>query len=526
MSYEKIENHKLSVLDKRINSFRQGYRQNLAVLGYDTEEISCLFDSYFPLDSSINLVCVHVTALYADRNEFFRRVVISLLSGINLGRSDVSLDCLISSATILFPATTSLIQSLLKKQNLFLLDVFEVLNVFISESNKKCVLVIEDFLALEQLSSDAFVQLAKFIMLQQNCMVIVAASCSKETEKILSTDLNLLFGNFEKISIDENSFLGNYFHLNHCLSPINASPIFISFFVNILGSNVKSYRIVSEKIKFVYSHEQENETIITVLEHLLYKKDTYFFQCFCKQLDALKYTMKNYQSALKILSLLSEGYMRRKELQTLNIFNPNDLVMKLARLSELNYVVNYGDVYKIQDPLFAFWLRNVFPCYFSLSISDSTKRKKIWFKKVTDEISFFKEDFLKERTRKILELISSFKDDSVRIGKDRYRLPAVDNIKIISYPENRFHLLVGEGKEIIFVGIKESAVADTDVFDFLNRGSNVKGKGINKIYISFDRFESTAKLIAKDNKIITWDVDEINHLLKIYNKSTILFTDA
>jgi len=36
-----------------------------------------------------------------------------------------------------------------------------------------------------------------------------------------------------------------------------------------------------------------------------------------------------------------------------------------------------------------------------------------------------------------------------------------------------------------------------------------------------EKFTPEAQLIAKNNRLITWDINEINHLMKLYNKPTI-----
>jgi hypothetical protein len=97
----------------------------------------------------------------------------------------------------------------------------------------------------------------------------------------------------------------------------------------------------------------------------------------------------------------------------------------------------------------------------------------------------------------------------------------VERIKINSYPQKQFHLIGAEGKEIIFAGIKEGNVEDTDIFDFIEKGSNVKGKKVKKIFISLSNLPDTAKLIAKNNRLLTWDVNEVNRLLHIYNRSLV-----
>jgi hypothetical protein len=142
----------------------------------------------------------------------------------------------------------------------------------------------------------------------------------------------------------------------------------------------------------------------------------------------------------------------------------------------------------------------------------------LYRKKMEEEIALFREEFYKDKIKKILQLFSSFKNDILRLGRDRYRLPSIEKLKIISYPQRDLHLIVGEGKEIVFAGIKEKNVEDSDIYDFIEKGTNVRGKGVKKIFISLDTVSHAARLIAKNNRVIIWDIGDVNRLLGIYNK--------
>jgi len=135
-----------------------------------------------------------------------------------------------------------------------------------------------------------------------------------------------------------------------------------------------------------------------------------------------------------------------------------------------------------------------------------------------EKIALFKEEFAKDKLKKVMQLFSSFKNDTLSFGKNKYQLPTIENPKVISYPTRNFHLLIGEGKEIVFAGIKEKNVEDNDIFDFIEKGSNIKGKKVKKIFVSLDNLPPTARLIAKNNKLTIWDINEINRLLTVYNK--------
>ena len=291
----------------------------------------------------------------------------------------------------------------------------------------------------------------------------------------------------------------------------------MSFFINILGSNTLYYNLVAKAVKTYHSHDKEDDSIATIIKKILYVKESYFFQRFIKRIDSIKFNFKDHVCVIGILLALSKGYLRKKELASLDICDSKELNSCLQKMVDLNYIESLGNIYKLKDPLFSFWLKLVFDLQFSLPILNGKRKDSLFESQLHEEMCLLKEEFFKDKLKKILQLFSSFKNDTLRLGKNRYSLPLVVNAKVISYPNRDFHLLVGEGREVIFAGIKESNVEDNDIFDFIEKGSNIKGKRVKKIFISLDDLPPTARVIAKNNKFIIWDVNDVNRLLNIYN---------
>ncbi|OQX80918.1 MAG: hypothetical protein B6D56_03740 [Candidatus Omnitrophica bacterium 4484_70.1] len=103
------------------------------------------------------------------------------------------------------------------------------------------------------------------------------------------------------------------------------------------------------------------------------------------------------------------------------------------------------------------------------------------------------------------------------------KLPYVEKVNFVSYPEEDLTLFVGGDREIIFIGVKEDIADDGDILYFIKKASSLRGRSIKKIFISLTKFTSSAILIAKENKLITWDINEVNNLLRIYNKPILPF---
>ena len=485
-------------------------------MGDDREEISYLLETYLNQNKNNELNYIHTSGAYLGQPEFFKSVAYAVLSGSPAGEKP--LDGLINTCEEFLPLTCGFIKQCLKKCDISFSDVVEVINKFITESKRRCVFVIEEFVLLSGLFDDFYQIFSKFIILQRDCSVILASSDSKEAERILSSQFNLLFGNFEKINLNESNYLNNYVYLRDSLGDLPASAFLLSFFVKITGSNALYCDIISQALKETYAGRDEETWLLEVIDKSLYQRQAYFFQKFTKKIDDLKSFFRDNIRVTRLLLSLSEGYLRKKELLSLKAYDSKELNQRLQKLVELNYVENLGNIYKIKDALFSFWLNYIFRFYFSLAAFNPQARQRLQRRKLLEEMSLFKEDFLNDKIKKILRLFNSFKNDTLRLGKNRYSLPLIKRTKVISYPEESFHLLVGEGQEIIFVGIKEKDTDGNDIFNFIEKGSGIKGKRVKKIFISLSGISAEARLIAKNNKLITWDINECNRLLDVYNR--------
>ncbi|HIE41330.1 MAG TPA: hypothetical protein EYP80_01565 [Candidatus Aenigmarchaeota archaeon] len=224
---------KLLTLDKRIKHFIEGYRQNIVLLGSDEEEISFLLKDYFQYNKFQELIYIYVNSFYTDAYDFFKRCVTSLLSEY-LNRVE-ELNVLINYANDSLRDTVNFIKNILRKNNISFLDTLEMINKFINETNKRCLFIIEEFLNLETLYSNFFKDFSKFIIFQRKCMIVLTSS-NKYAEKVLSTDLNLLFGNFERIYLDDVEFFSQYNYLKTLVSPLTPSSFFFAFFIDYSGS--------------------------------------------------------------------------------------------------------------------------------------------------------------------------------------------------------------------------------------------------------------------------------------------------
>jgi len=114
---------KLETLNKRIEAFPKGYRQNVSILGNDPEETSYLLENYLQTNMFKEINYIHATRSYSGEKEFFKSIIFSLLS--NYTHLEDTIDNLITYASPVLEKTTSFIK------NCFQIKMF-ILNFLIS----------------------------------------------------------------------------------------------------------------------------------------------------------------------------------------------------------------------------------------------------------------------------------------------------------------------------------------------------------------------------------------------------------
>lgn len=507
------------IIDKRIAGFFEGYRQNLAVVGKDRSEIIGMLEHCFAARKDHSTVYICLNASYPEAGDFLRSSALAALSGY-FHKTD-NLDSLLNLAEHIIPRTAQQIKNALGLKQITFMNVLEIINGFLQESGKNCILVIDDFTSLREIFPDCHKDFSQFIILQKKCMVILTSSRIRETEKILGAELNLLFGNFELIYLDNCSLLANYLYFLDLLRPLAPPPDTAAFFINLMHSNSTYYHLLTQAIKQEYSDSWTNATT-QVIRQTLYEKDSVLFRKFIDKIELLRARHKDHRTLLKLLMMLSEGYTRKSDLSFFTGLETRKLVLKLQCLLDCEYIEQAGSLYLISDPLFSFWLAAIFKLYLSPHIFNKTTRDRLFAERVDEELSLFRENFSKEKVQRIFDLFSCFKNDTVILDKQRLKCPSLERLKIISCPDRRMNLLVGEGEEILFAGMKEEDTSESDMLDFIGKTNAIKVKSLRKIFISLGDLNPSARFIAKESKINVWNLDEVNSLLRVYNKPVLL----
>ena len=132
----------------------------------------------------------------------------------------------------------------------------------------------------------------------------------------------------------------------------------------------------------------------------------------------------------------------------------------------------------------------------------------------------------KDIQQRLYDLFILFSDDAVRFGKNKILLSKFNEIKPLSFQGcfiKRGFLCLSE-EELWLIGFKEGDITEDCVCEFIKESKKIqmKDKPLRSLIIGLDKTELNAMLLAKEEKITTWDMVHLNTLLDLYGKPRLI----
>lgn len=527
----------LEVLQKRFTGFLDGYRQNIALIGEAHMGKTSLVSQFTRL--SLTRRCIFYTldvslSLYSELLHHFCFVVLNhfLLREGTIREEQDSIDVLIRAAEPLLPETIAKIKMMFsfsdsQQQKAIIVHILNLIETFLKETDHayKFCMVIDEFHQLRHaFHGDVYKTLAKFIITQNDVMCVVVSSEPKEADKILSSDLHLIFGNFERVYISEFSpsdaeiFIQQYpcaeglssLEKKYIVHLTAGNPHYLNAILSVLSQSISSAVRTDRKVLF------------KALCDLLLNKQGVLSQEFRLRVEQL-WRIKNRSSLLKTVSLLADGYQRISEMK-LFLKNTPEIKQYLNKIVEAGIAIQSGHVYRIKDQLLLFWINHVFKPG-KLYTESSGLRERIFYERLQEAFDAFCTSVNKENITRIMDLFGSFKGDTVyREQKKALKLPHLEKVRLLRTLNDGANrsFIVGEGNDVLIAALKETQLEEQDVIDFQQHSTVLNNRNVKKCIVTLEHYTESAKFIAKEHSINLWGKDDINFLLRLYNKPVLL----
>ena len=523
----------LALLEKRTQALKGGYRQNIAILGTEFIGKSSIIHHFLYCLKDTSILPIYVEAKRGDFNNFVKRFAFSMLynyAAIENKKAGDDLESLVKQLRKSIPRTADSIEKLLEhcKKEASPLQIYQLLmdlpQVFKEETKKPCVLIIDEFQNMDSYKiENAFSILGKKMMVQKDTMFIFISSWRSTAKKILSEKLNLLFGNFELVEVKGfNNRTAKEF-LESRLKGLELQDKHKHFLSFLTDGHPLYLDIIARKMNEVAKIKSPAQIdmpfILDSVADILFDSLGALNQHFSNKI--LRFANPKNANYICIMTGLANNNHRLKDLAKFCDKNSKDLSKSLSRLMELDLAVKNGAFYNLNDRLFKLWLRNVYDKK-QKCISQSLAVPKEQFKKNLEEkYASFNKSFDTVSSERILELIKSFSNETIEIDHKLHVLPYFTNIDAKDSHDGDFYITARSPKQWVFK-VVDREVTENDILKFTQKYKNSKRQISRKILVALDGSEINAKLLAKEEKMWTWDLSSINMLLDLYNKAPLI----
>jgi len=257
----------IEILQKRISSLKEGYRQNIAIIGEENVGKTSIVYKFLDKFYDPRIITVFLEVRAESYQDFAKRFIGVLLynfllnSGLTLKED---LDFLVSKSAGFIPNTALKINSILnqlsrRKRANIITELFSLPESIYQETGKYTVLFLDEFHNLESIGiNNLYREWSKLLILQKNTLYVITSSMMFKTRVILSKQLSLLFGNFEVINVEPFDMHTSGRYLEHRLPDLKINPGLKNFIINFTGG----YPLYLELISDALSSRTEGSSLV------------------------------------------------------------------------------------------------------------------------------------------------------------------------------------------------------------------------------------------------------------------------
>ena len=528
----------LAILKKRVIDLKDGYRQNVALLGpQHIGKTSILHKFVSDLDDP-ELITIYLDLDQKDFKYIFCNFVGSILYNFAKSKQlalhdDLSL--LMETTKKEIPQTIEVIkriQSNIDKKRFAesYRQLISLPEVFSLESKMFCLIILDEFHNLEDLAiTDVFQELGKRIMTQKRCLYLMASSMQNIARKILSEKLSLLFGHFEIVDIRPFELETSQSFIGYCLSDIQMSRDLKNFLIDLTGGHPFYLSILVREIKNLSLIHNQSEVFLPLLSKAI--ENTIFdkwgvlsrhFEIMISQLSP----GKNNREVCSLLIALANHHHKTEDIAANADLRKSFILQKMSILIEFGIVEKCASFYYLKDKLFKYWIKYIFQKRLNSIGCDLDRQRQHFSVELSESVSSFQSVSQKELSLRIVDLLKCFDNESFNFEGRRYRLPCfykIKPLKMRSASKRDLDVIKAySSDEAWFIVLNEEPLSEGDVSAFLSESKKLSQKPRRRVIISFKDLENSARLKALQEKTWIWSEGEINLLLNMYDKPYIV----
>ena len=530
-------NEILETLNKRVESLKSGYRQNLALTGQKLCGKTSILQNFLSTLNSDSIVPVYIEVIAEPLETFSKKFIGTMLFNFLKGSEEYikeDLNFLIFKAEGTIPKTASAIKevlALLDKGDLqeAYSNLFNLTSVLKLETGKSCIIILDEFHNLSSVNlKNPFAVFGKRIMVQKDTMYVVTSSQVSTIKRILKEKLDLLFGNFEIIEIKDFDYGVAKAFLEKRLEGIRVQEELKDFLISFTDSRPYYLDAIAAELNSLAAQLQfkwlATGHISQALENLFFDSKGSINQYFQNLIAG--FSQGSYANEyLSILTAISEGKKRLSQIRSAFSGKKNELGPRMERLIEENFIAKNGMMHYFNDKVFEFWLKHVYNKKRYSLLSNFQDRANMFRREIEDMIALFLSENKKDIATRLKELIASFNNEVLKIGEKSLKLPKFENFKTEGQICESGILSVRAeygGKKFWVFNFSPQPVDEPGMSRVIERITAMKLAPQRNVFIAFAGIDANAMLIAKENKVWVLGKEDLNLLMPLFNKFKIL----
>ncbi len=517
----------LDILDKRITGLKDGYRQNIAIIGDELVGKTSIIFKFLDNFYDNRFIIIYLEIRPESLPSFARRFIGVLLYNflINSGiEMQENLEFLINKSEKYIPKTVEKIRCILaalqkRKKNSIFIELLTLLEIINQETNKFCVVVFDEFHNLENMGiKNLYSDWSKLLILHKNTVYIITSSMKVKTKIILSKNLSLLFGNFQLITVEPFDIKTSGDYLNHRLGALNLNAGQKNFLVHFTGGNPFYLSLISKELL-----KTKTTGLADILEESLFMPTGILNQKFSNYLKRFL-DIPYSQDYITMLYLISDGHNKLRDIAHILRKTRKELMPRINHLLELDTISRSGDFLKISDRVFGFWLRFVYQEKMQSLTFDSKNQKVLFRDRMEGMIQEFLTNAKKTIIERTIELLHLFEDDAIEMERKRLRLTHFREIKALEFDNQRLREgVIGRSHDNLWIiAFKQGVLTEEDITEFSRECKKYRHKLQRKIIVALSDIDTNTRLKALEEKVWTWDLNNFNQILDLFSKPRII----
>ncbi len=531
----------LELLKKRVLDLKDGYRQNVALVGNRCIGKSTILHNFIANLADEDVTVVYVDLENRDMNFFLRKFTAALLGHYSQSQGlpfhdDINL--LLENTQKTIPHTVQVIRKIYKdfsigKPVTSFMGLLAIPEIFTNETGRSCVLILDEFQGLGDFGiPDVFQHLGQKIMTQKKCLYLVSSSYPQIARQILSEKLSLLFGNFEVVKVEPFDPATSQEFIGAQLKDIKITAALRNFLIDFTGGHPLYLHLICRELVNLSVFHKQNEIFIPLLtqamENTLFYRWGVISRHFELNMQELGHA-KGVRLMPSVLISLSNGKHKIDELSKDLSVGKAPMTSQINRLMDAGIVVKNGHFHYFKDKLFKYWVKYIFQERLKGLELDPEKQKRQFQEELHSLVANFKAASCKDLSSRIVELLSCFDNEAFDLNGRRYKLPLFQEIvpwKMKGEGGSDVNVIRALTSDNIWLIVfKADPFAEADVNAVLEESRKAGRTGHRpqkRLIISLNKLDANTRVRALQEKFWIWSEEEVNTLLTLFDKPYIV----